>query len=793
MLRTFAVAAVMVTALGLSLPNLLESTNPLALGAFDFYTSANVVDYAGPRAAAAGISAGDRIDYFLMPTSRRYGNPQDGLREPPAGKKFSFVVDHRGTRRVATLPVESIRWRSDWGTATALMELTAQKALFFVLVLLGSALVLIRPTPLSTTLFLFAAGNGVMPLMYSFLPASGYAGVMAADDTLAGLGAIGFLGLAWYLDPKHRAHKRLAIGIAALLLCLIVVPMATSDVFEIVAGVRPAWPLAGWASFSALWVCYVAGIVLLLRVAANVSAARGLRLLAILLAVVGALTILDWTTTAQLNEWYFANLPGVAMNRGVLANHDPFFPIWLYTGSPFLFRLLGALLAFYLIIRTGVADAGLVYRRIIAYVIVALLVVVAFSLANVGLVPRFSSYTLIVPVEAFVALAIGYWFSGLRDLAGCLSLSCVDAWTAWANGRVQEERDALAQALCLAERTHRPGIIAEVRAQIAFSSWRNGEDGAFEQKADALQRVLRGRSMRGIGAFAEAATSRDARVRFRDADLAEWKARASLILCTRTADASRAQQFALDALADADRTGMPSLQVLASVAVAETCADGRNDALARAHAIARDAGWPALSKSILALRANARDIGILQTFVDVRLRKTRPARAIFGVSFFEAELYVDAARVPLSEKQLELLLTVATSRAGINDNHLLDALWPESEGDAARNSLRVCLHGLRKNAGDSRIVTRVGKGFVLHPWADVDLWQLQAAISACREAGGHENEQKLSALCAALRAGEGRRATLGEWFYRFASLLNRKLDEAERLLERQGYSASSSR
>src|SRR5579862_348811 len=52
MLRTLVVAAVTVTALGLSLPNLLESTNPLSLGGFDFYTSANVVDYAGPRAAA---------------------------------------------------------------------------------------------------------------------------------------------------------------------------------------------------------------------------------------------------------------------------------------------------------------------------------------------------------------------------------------------------------------------------------------------------------------------------------------------------------------------------------------------------------------------------------------------------------------------------------------------------------------------------------------------------------------------------------------------------------------------
>jgi hypothetical protein len=224
--------------------------------------------------------------------------------------------------------------------------------------------------------------------------------------------------------------------------------------------------------------------------------------------------------------------------------------------------------------------------------------------------------------------------------------------------------------------------------------------------------------------------------------------------------------------------------VLASIAVAETCADRRNASLERAHEIARDAGWMALSKSILALRANARDIGVLQTFVDVRFRKSRPARAMFAVSFFDAELRVGGARVPLSEKQLELLLTVASARAGIKDNDLLDALWPESEGDAARNSLRVCLHAVRKNAGDARIITRVGKGFVLHPWADVDLWRLQTVIADYRDRGGADRADELRELCGELRAGEGRRATLGEWFFHFEQMLNRRLEESERLLRR---------
>jgi hypothetical protein len=781
-LRTVTVAAVSIVALGFSLPNLLE-TNAVGLGDFDFYTVANVVLDAGPSAQAAGIKTGDRIEYARMPPNQRFGNPQDGLREPIAGRAASFVVDRHGRTHVARLVAQADDRSADWGSVTTLLQLTAQKALFLVLVLLASALVLIRPARLSWALFLCVAGNGVMPLMYAFLPTVGYAAVMAADDTLAGLGAIGFLALALYLDPRNQVRSRPADVIMGVLLAVIVVPIATSDVLELVRGVRPAWPIAGWASFSALWFCYVIGCILLLRMTLSAAVARSLRFLAAVLAAVGALTIVNWTLIAHLSTWYFANLPGAAMNRGFIAEHDFVLPIWLYTGSLFVLRLLGSLLAFYLIVRAGVANAGPVYRRLIVYILVALLIVAVFSLANVAFAPLFPNYALVLPFEILAALAIGYWVSGLRDLAACLSLACIDSWSAWANGRAQDERDALAQSLGLAQRTRRRGIIAEVRAQIAFSSWRNGEDGAFEQKVEALQQVLHGRNMRGIRGFADAATSTGAGVRFHEQDLPEWKARAALVLCARTNDAARAQELAMDALASADRAGLPSLQVLASVAVAEMCRGRRDSALERAHAIARDAGWSALSKSILSLRANSRDVGILQTFVDVRLRKSRPARAMFHVSFFDAELCVNGSRVSLPEKQLELLLTVAMAQTGVNDNDLLDALWPESEGDAARNSLRVCLHGLRKHAGDPRIVTRVGKSFVLHQWADVDLWQLQAALAACRDGASGDRSDELRALCAAIRAGDGRRATLGAWFFPFEQTLIRKLDESERLLE----------
>lgn len=803
-LRTVVVAAIAVSAIGLSNLQMYLAAGPLDPHVPEFITSANIVDYADQRASAAGISPGDRIDYSLMPTDERYGADQDGLRVPPAGKSVSYVVERQGRKHTVTFAgltfgpgrhtvlagiaydASSRRaWFSQYKRNLSL--LTVRQAAILVLVLLASALVLIRPAALTFAFLLFVAEySAVIPFYYAFLPPQAYAALMVLSDMLVGLGGIGLLALALYLDPRRRVRSPRVIATGAALLAVIVAPVAISDVSELMVGTRPEWPLAGWASLLALLFCYVAGIALLLQLAASTKAPRILRLLAVLLAII-VVTMLFARAQVQWNSWYFANLPTAAFNRQLLPNPEHLrWPLWF--ALPFMpvsiLRPFALLLVFYLIVRWKIVDTGPVLARMVAYVIVVLLLIALFGLFNIVFAQMLPSYALLVPFEIFAAGAIGYWVSGLRDFAGSMSLASVDAWSSWAKGQSREERDALTHALRLAERTRRQGLIAEVRAQIAFSSWRDGDDAEFERNAEALVRVLENRGLRGLRGFALTATSDGDEQCFGQGDFPEWRARAALLRCAQTDDAARAQQYAIEALASANDAGLGSLQVLASLAVAETSPDQRDDSLKRAHAIARDAGWSALSKSILALRANARDIGILQPFVEVRLRKSRPARPLFEVSFFNAELRKNGARIPLAENELELLLAVAAAPAGLKDTDLIDDLWPESDGDAARNAFRVCLHRLRKKSADARIVARVGKGYVVHPWADVDLWRFESLIATCRESKGKNGATELRELCDAVRAGGGRRGTLGEWFYRFEQVLTRRLDEAQQLLDR---------
>jgi LuxR family transcriptional regulator, maltose regulon positive regulatory protein len=92
------------------------------------------------------------------------------------------------------------------------------------------------------------------------------------------------------------------------------------------------------------------------------------------------------------------------------------------------------------------------------------------------------------------------------------------------------------------------------------------------------------------------------------------------------------------------------------------------------------------------------------------------------------EVEVDGAPMPSSRKQsrrlLELLqLLAAQGSAGLAPDRIADELWPDAEGDAARNALDNLVHRLRKAlGGDDRVLMRQG---VLslntqRCWLDVD-------------------------------------------------------------------------
>jgi DNA-binding SARP family transcriptional activator len=134
-------------------------------------------------------------------------------------------------------------------------------------------------------------------------------------------------------------------------------------------------------------------------------------------------------------------------------------------------------------------------------------------------------------------------------------------------------------------------------------------------------------------------------------------------------------------------------------------------------------------------------------------------------------------RLELPDKEFELLLSIASTQSGVNAEKLIDGLWPEADGDAARNAFYVCSHRLRKHLGDPQLIRRVGRGYALHPMAEVDLWSFQAAIDAYNRHRGPEQLEELRRFSSAFHSGSSQRALLGSWFFPYEQMLLQRIRE----------------
>lgn len=129
------------------------------------------------------------------------------------------------------------------------------------------------------------------------------------------------------------------------------------------------------------------------------------------------------------------------------------------------------------------------------------------------------------------------------------------------------------------------------------------------------------------------------------------------------------------------------------------------------------------------------------------------------ISFVEGTVRVGGEPVHIPRKELELLFTVAAAGT-LRGEELMDALWPDLDGDAAHNAFRVCLHRLRKRMNNGSIIRRAGNAYRLDDGIVVDLHRLRAA-------GFRHPDESLREI----RAGSSSRMRLGGWFERFERLL----------------------
>lgn len=754
-LRIAPVLALAVLSLATALPNYFSNVYPI-YGHFGFVTDEAWRVVASWRKP---LKEGDVIDWRRLPFSERY-DTADFPRLARVGTRVVFPVIRDGRHLEVVLVSEYHAER--FGGSNRWWLYGFKKAAELLIVLLGAALLLIRRTKLSALFFLYVAALATDgPVFWSFLPAPAYVPLLIAASIVAfplPPAALTLFALEMGGEERSawRAMLRRAIPYVFALSAVLIGLWIVREHFAIIG---PDWlPLAG--TFAVVWMWALAAVAL----ASEVLTAwrRGLRAVsAVSVALIASALCYLYIDGASL------------FGSGVVGYND----FWA------LGSLVFSLAAVYIIVRGRIIDTRLYITRAALSAVIGSLLILAFSLLNLVFAAQIVRAPYVLPIEILIAAWLGFRLSGVQDVAAATSILTNEAPDARICGDRGRERDVFALALARAERTRNTTLIATVRAHAAFGAWFAGDDDEFESHTRAIHRFIGNGSVRALGRF-----STVGQVARADGpapgELPEWTARTELVVCGDSNDSVDAKHHARLALGAAEASGDPFLEAVAAVALAEFDADARALLYERAQACCVTLGASRLLKEIRALSTCKESVRVLDAFVKKRLRAPRPARPTLEVRFAGPSVYAYGAAIDLRQRELALLLFIAQAPEGASFERIADTLWPDLDGDSARNVLRVTVHRLRRDLGDAAAIVRNSSRYRLRDGAVVDLWQVRNLLestSGVRPLSEHERSDLREAL-EAFRLGRQTRPNDQEWFFEIERTIARLYHDVEQRL-----------
>jgi DNA-binding SARP family transcriptional activator len=352
---------------------------------------------------------------------------------------------------------------------------------------------------------------------------------------------------------------------------------------------------------------------------------------------------------------------------------------------------------------------------------------------------------------------------GVTDVVGSGALLSLGADIARARGEFAVARQFVDRALVGSRRSGLQNFVALDLAEACFGAWFAGDDGAFVKYGVELDEVVHANAVRGLAYFAALARGRQEVPN--DIDLLKFVACAHIIAASAAADPREAVRHARAALAAARKLHSPFIECVASVTLAiydEPAFEEHIEGAARAAARCES---PGLQSAVRAICEGLADFGMLDAFMG-RLQRDRSERMPPLEVVLTAGLVRSAGRdVPLSGRELALLVALSIRRENVPRARLADLLWPGLDEYSARNALSVCLHRLRAHLGSDRVV-RSKDGYALHDDVRVDLWEIDRTMTALRARPELDDDERalLSAIYEKLRHKRPERMLAWDWF-----------------------------
>ena len=294
---------------------------------------------------------------------------------------------------------------------------------------------------------------------------------------------------------------------------------------------------------------------------------------------------------------------------------------------------------------------------------------------------------------------------------------------------------------------------------LAATAWLDGDDAAAVAALDTRNRLVEALpwESRRVGA---ALPPLDAPLKYLDRGLCLWYT--SVALAEDDPDtARRFVQVALDGLGE---IGVPFLDAIAALVAAALPGDDAPALVARARADAATIGEPAFTAAVEAIAEERYgEAGMLLPLAR-RIESGRAMRSSSTrVCVLEGSVLDGTERLPLRERELELVLALALERRPLTREALVSRLWPNVAQDEANAALRTAVYRLRKQLRHPSAVVSTAAGYHLAATIPVDLHEAEQFVAGARRLGALNDRERARLTSLLDRLSDGLPTIYARW------------------------------
>lgn len=128
----------------------------------------------------------------------------------------------------------------------------------------------------------------------------------------------------------------------------------------------------------------------------------------------------------------------------------------------------------------------------------------------------------------------------------------------------------------------------------------------------------------------------------------------------------------------------------------------------------RSDACPKMRKVVAAVRRGEDDT-FLQPFVSRFRAAGERSRRVLFVDTARGRVSRNGADIPFTQREYALFMLLASAGRPLQTFEIAERLWPESDDDAARNALKVCLSRIRARAGNKDVISTTGGDVSIAP------------------------------------------------------------------------------